>query len=694
MNLKKLPKRLFALTMALLIVSSLFGGAASAEESTRIARIDSVSGEVMVKKAGGSKEFKAYKNMTLNQGDHIRTGSDSSAVLTVLDQEDKITIGSNTSMYLSELKDSGGGKSTKMNLWNGSAYVNASKKNSNDQFRVETPTAVMGIRGTHFTVSHTKNETDIIVHSGVVEATVETNEGQGTDASNGGGQQVVELLLFPTMQAYITRIFDELQGAAEVETTVSVVDVESLKMDLAILYAVVENKQAIDTENEQVLQQIQSGEIPLPPELDSPQELEALAANVTQFVAAIVQSAVRQELITEEEAQQLAAIGNIDLSQPAQLQLTEEQRQRQQQLEEQKRRAQQQAEQEEQRMQELQQQYEELLNRIRQTLQQQEEQNQATLNQIEQEALERFLASLTEEEREQFLQRRQQLTEGTETSTPPAGDSGSPSGPSGPSDPGQPAPQLAIANVQLANRGDYVLEYHLSVMLGNNPVTSLQKSNFQIKVDNTALQDKDFDVDFYQYQNSSYYDLDLRFPHEPNTISSLEIQVTHNGQTAKHTIDGPIQVKGPSVEFKKIDISDDKYEFRVFLNNLSNVLGVQIHVVFNEEFDLFTSSGNAFPTVTATETEHYGWYDGFENYAAEIIYAYVLTPGESAEDNDIGDLPTTPVYSVTLEYSGDDEGRVVLARVIVVTGKGEEQAVYELIPDPAEYTIEPSVGSY
>ena len=88
-------------TLAMLLVFSLFGQWAWAAESTRIARVESVTGEVFVKKAGGTKEFKAYRNMTLNQGDHIRTGKNSGVVLVVLDQDDKITLGANTSMYLS-----------------------------------------------------------------------------------------------------------------------------------------------------------------------------------------------------------------------------------------------------------------------------------------------------------------------------------------------------------------------------------------------------------------------------------------------------------------------------------------------------------------------------------------------------------------------------------------------------------------
>jgi len=684
-DLKKRSRRLVALTLALLIVSGLFGGLALAEESTRIARVESVSGEVWVKKAGGSKEFKAYRNMTLNQGDHIRTGKDSSAVLVVLDQEDKITIGSNTSMYLSELKDSAGGKSTSMNLWNGSAYVSASKKSSGDKFRVETPTAVMGIRGTNFTVSHNANETDIVVHSGVVEATIQEIAGPAED---GPVIEETTVLLFPTMQAYITKVFDELQGAATVETAVTVADLGTLSMDLAILQAIVENKQVIDAENQQVLEQIQAGEIELPPELSAPQEIEALAANVTQFVAAIIQTAVQQELITEEQAQELAAIGNIDLSQPAELVVTEQQRQRQQRLEEQKQRSRQQQQQQEQRRQEILQQNQELLETIQQSLEQQEQQNQEAQSQAEQEALERYLASLTEEERQQFLQNQQQLNEQTQPGpsqpeTPIIGGGGG-GGSGGGGDGGQ-TPQLAIQLLELI-RGDKIVEIKVGVTQNGSHAGGLEAESFKVILDGQPIEELDVQATVQEVEGSSpYYELVLPADAFFDVyISELVIEVTRDGQTASRTISytEPTMLAEPYpvYSFTGEPVSGYKYAFAVTLKNAANIKGLQLHLVYDGFSDFTRTDALAYESVTVSErTDLSGYYEPYEDEVHEIIYAFVLTPGQSSRSNDIGDQEAV-VYRFELEIDSG-WGYVALAKLIVVTEQGSYQLVLEEYPD-------------
>jgi hypothetical protein len=85
-------------------------------KTSRAAVIQEVKGTVNVKKAGGSKSFRAYKNMALNQGDHISTEARSSVVLSVLDHEDVITIDQNSDLYISELQENGG-KKTKFSMW-------------------------------------------------------------------------------------------------------------------------------------------------------------------------------------------------------------------------------------------------------------------------------------------------------------------------------------------------------------------------------------------------------------------------------------------------------------------------------------------------------------------------------------------------------------------------------------------------
>src|SRR5690606_26596526 len=127
---------LLCFTLLLSLVSGLFSAEAFASESKRFAKIESLKGEVLIKKAGGSKEYKAYRNMTLNQGDHIKTGDNSQVVLQILDHDDEVTISANASLYLSQLQDKDG-KISKMTIWSGSTYVKAGKLNSKDEFLIE-----------------------------------------------------------------------------------------------------------------------------------------------------------------------------------------------------------------------------------------------------------------------------------------------------------------------------------------------------------------------------------------------------------------------------------------------------------------------------------------------------------------------------------------------------------------------------
>ena len=66
-------------------------GERAAAASVRIASIVSVSGTVEVKKAGGKKYFKAYKDMPLNAGDHLKTGDKSSVTIRVQDRSEQKT---------------------------------------------------------------------------------------------------------------------------------------------------------------------------------------------------------------------------------------------------------------------------------------------------------------------------------------------------------------------------------------------------------------------------------------------------------------------------------------------------------------------------------------------------------------------------------------------------------------------------
>lgn len=129
---------------------------AAAAALKRVAVLKELKGDVKVKKSGGTKAFKAFKKMSLNEGDTLTTGAGASVVLELSSKdadEDTVTIGESSQVDFTKLSDAKGTKS-KMNIWAGSMWVKVkSISNAGDTFEIETPTSIMGVRGTQFFLS-------------------------------------------------------------------------------------------------------------------------------------------------------------------------------------------------------------------------------------------------------------------------------------------------------------------------------------------------------------------------------------------------------------------------------------------------------------------------------------------------------------------------------------------------------------
>ena len=122
-------------------------------KTVRVAIISKLSGNVTVKKGGGSKIYDAYNNMSLNQGDTVYTGDNSSVTLKLSNGDADVTLSGNAELNVSDLNSSNGNKKSKLKVWAGSIWVKVkSLAGVDDEFEVETPTAVMGVRGTQFYV--------------------------------------------------------------------------------------------------------------------------------------------------------------------------------------------------------------------------------------------------------------------------------------------------------------------------------------------------------------------------------------------------------------------------------------------------------------------------------------------------------------------------------------------------------------
>ncbi len=155
-------KRKIALGLVLIMLISLFPkynfSLASTEVAlaagTSLGTLTDVQGEVYVQIGGGIREFIGRSGMALTQGDSVQTDKNSSATITFTTGT-KLTLGPSTIITLSKMiqtKDSG--MKVSIRLKSGSIWSNVkSLINSEDEYKIETASAVMEARGTLFLVA-------------------------------------------------------------------------------------------------------------------------------------------------------------------------------------------------------------------------------------------------------------------------------------------------------------------------------------------------------------------------------------------------------------------------------------------------------------------------------------------------------------------------------------------------------------
>ena len=144
----------------LFLVIGLVLGMASlsiAAENMRIATVADIKGTVEAK-TGQDNWVPATLGMTLKQGDAIRVGKDSSALLNLDGQAQTatVTLNANSQLELAELitDTDAGSQKTLLDLSLGSILIKAAKLHSEQSsFEVKTPTSMVGVRGTTFAVT-------------------------------------------------------------------------------------------------------------------------------------------------------------------------------------------------------------------------------------------------------------------------------------------------------------------------------------------------------------------------------------------------------------------------------------------------------------------------------------------------------------------------------------------------------------
>ncbi|WJH34511.1 FecR domain-containing protein [Paenibacillus sp. CC-CFT747] len=292
------------LLLSLLLLVGLcpgLGTGIAAAKSGRVAVVTEVGGEATVKSAGGSRAYEVYVDMGLNQGDYIRTGDHSYVSIKLQDTGSEFTIDANSEVYLSELAKKGSGKTSKLRMWAGAIWSKIQHLTGTDEMEIETSSAVMGVRGTHWFVhaNPATEETYVTAASGLV--TVK-------DRSTGS-----QVLLLPTQQITVGP-----RGEVEdLDPKVTIVDVSELVRYSSpeVIERILRNKQDIDKELEEqkktLEKQLANGGTAVkegaasPLQTETPEKLKSVFSNFDQMVGNIVKEGLDQGKMNASEVNRL-----------------------------------------------------------------------------------------------------------------------------------------------------------------------------------------------------------------------------------------------------------------------------------------------------------------------------------------------------------------------------------------------------
>jgi len=139
------------------VVLALLASSTFAAETRRVATIAEITGTAEVK-IGSGKWAPAKAGMSLTQGDAIRTKINSIAILD-LDgkaRSAKVEMKENSLLTLAELAENKAENTQKtlLDLSLGKILIQVQKlRQDNSKFEVKTPTSVVGVRGTTFSVA-------------------------------------------------------------------------------------------------------------------------------------------------------------------------------------------------------------------------------------------------------------------------------------------------------------------------------------------------------------------------------------------------------------------------------------------------------------------------------------------------------------------------------------------------------------
>ncbi|WP_017756669.1 FecR domain-containing protein [Calidifontibacillus oryziterrae] len=298
-------KRAKALVSFLLLFSLLIPAFYQAN-AARVAVIKEVRGEVFVKKGNGTREFNAKEGMSLSEGDSVRTVKKSSANI-VYDDGSKTTIAPSSKLTVAKLKNKDAGNQTKVKVVSGKVWNSVkSLSNANDEYDVETPTAVMGVRGTHFlvTTDPITGQTSVSVLDGTIGVSQNSDIGNSSGSSDGPGDRTntAEQLVTFNQTLSTETIHAPLSDAKEldVQQLVEQVEPEVIVEIIQDLTKTIQEKQKQALENHELFEQTEQFDL-----LENALELSKTAAELAKIQANVLSEINRSSAIREEVEQLL-----------------------------------------------------------------------------------------------------------------------------------------------------------------------------------------------------------------------------------------------------------------------------------------------------------------------------------------------------------------------------------------------------
>jgi len=127
-----------------------------------------LEGKVVVKIAPSTKWVDAAVDQKLKAKDAIKTGDDGKVLLEFSDKS-SVALKKNTEVTIKDLVWAGAIRKAELNMPTGELRAVISKIGGPSQFKVRTPTAICGARGTVFYVMVVGNETRVFVTDGAVD---------------------------------------------------------------------------------------------------------------------------------------------------------------------------------------------------------------------------------------------------------------------------------------------------------------------------------------------------------------------------------------------------------------------------------------------------------------------------------------------------------------------------------------------